>query len=183
MSKRSWGTAALKASPLRLAAGVMLAVFLAACSPDAPSAPQATQSLIPATATFTPSPVPPTFTPSSGLTAPGDLAPTPPAQPDSNAGADLLAEDQVAAELAALAQRRIAQERNVPVSRIEIVAVQAFAWPDTSLGCPQDGQVYTPLLVDGYRIVLALGDEEFIFHTDFDRAIPCAAEDERLPES
>jgi hypothetical protein len=95
----------------------------------------------------------------------------------------LLAEDQVAAELAALAQRRIAQERNVPVSRIEIVAVQAFAWPDTSLGCPQDGQVYTPLLVDGYRIVLALGDEEFIFHTDFDRAIPCAAEDERLPES
>jgi hypothetical protein len=39
------------------------------------------------------------------------------------------------------------------------------------------------LNVDGYRIVLSAGDNEYLFHTDFDRALPCDAKNEQLPET
>jgi hypothetical protein len=182
MSKLNWATAGTKAKAIGCGLWILGASLIASCTPEAISSPEPTQLLIPATATFTPSPVPPTFTPSSELSAPGELV-TPPAVTTPAADSDLLAEDQIAAELAALVQRRIAQEQGVSVNRVEIVSVEAFVWGDTSLGCPLAGQTYAPVQVDGYRIVLALGDDEFIFHTDADRAIPCAPELERLPES
>lgn len=95
---------------------------------------------------------------------------------------DVLVEvDPVAAELVALAQRRVSQERDVPASRVRVVEVSPYTWTDSSLGCPLDGEDYTAVEIDGYRIVLAVGDREFIFHTDFDRLIPCDSDDELLP--
>jgi len=61
--------------------------------------------------------------------------------------------------------------------------VEAYVWQDTSLGCPEPGQTYAPVAVDGYRIVLEVRDTQVIFHTDFDRAIPCDPDLEQLPES
>jgi hypothetical protein len=139
--------------------------------------------LIPATATPLPSAVPPTFTPSSDLSAPRDLtAPTPP--PAASSGiTNEIEDDPVAGELAALAQRRIADQQGIPVSRVEVVEIKAFIWTNTSLGCPLPDQVYTPVTVDGYRIVLEAADEQYIFHTDFDRVIPCDPSLEQLPDS
>jgi len=101
----------------------------------------------------------------------------------ASASPDDLGEDQVATELAALAQRRIAQEQDVPINQVEIVSIEAYVWQDTSLGCPEPGQTYAPVAVDGYRIVLEVRDTQVIFHTDFDRAIPCDPDLEQLPES
>jgi hypothetical protein len=89
--------------------------------------------------------------------------------------------DPVAAELVALAQRRLAQELDVPTRRVRVVEVTPRTWDDSSLGCPVEGQDYSSVQIDGYRIVLAVGDDEYIFHTDFDRLMPCDLGSATLP--
>jgi hypothetical protein len=169
---------------------LILAVSLTACAPTASNAPEPTLTLIPAPETATPSPVPPTQTPLP-LPAPGDLAASAtPATPEVEATAELsasldefLATDPIAAELVALAQRLVADQLDLPARRVRVIDVQPVTWDDTSLGCPSPDQTYEPAAVDGYRIVLTTGDEFHVYHTDFDRVIPCTAEGERLSDS
>lgn len=91
--------------------------------------------------------------------------------------------DPVASELVALAQRRMAQELDVPPSRVQVMEVAPYTWLDSSLGCPVAGEEYSNVQIDGYRIVLAVGDDEYIFHTDFDRLTPCDEDREDLPSA
>lgn len=187
MWKRNWVAAKPTTESTLILGLVPLVVFIvAACGADATPFADPTQILIPSTATFTPSPVPPSNTPLAALAAAGEVvsgtleaATTPSVQQTG----DLLAVDPVAAELTALAQRRVAQDLDLPLVRVRVVDVAAYVWTDTSLGCPIPGEAYTTLAVDGYRIVLTVGDNEYIFHTDFDRAIPCDAANEQLPDA
>jgi hypothetical protein len=97
---------------------------------------------------------------------------------------DLLLEtDPVAVGLVSLAQRRLSAELDLPTRRIQVVDIRAYEWTDSSLGCPLPGQTYTPVLIEGYRIVMSAGDVEYIFHSDSDQLIACDAENERLPEA
>jgi hypothetical protein len=89
--------------------------------------------------------------------------------------------DPVAAGTVALAQRRLAVQLDLPQSRIRVVDVMPVTWTDSSLGCPQPGQQYAPILIEGYRILLAAGDEEYIFHSDSTQVLACSAANERLP--
>lgn len=154
-------------------------VGMAACSPGEAITPPPTLTLIPATLTFTPPPAPPTPT-REALPGPDDVA---------TAASDALTPDEtpeldpVAGELVRLAMRRLGDELDLPTRRMRVVEVRPIQWTDTSLGCPQVGQNYTPLLIDGYRIVVAAGDGEYIFHSDFDRVLPCDPDDEQLPEA
>jgi hypothetical protein len=169
-TERGWRFGAL------LCLAAVLALVAAACNPAAVPTALPTQTLVVPTVTWTPLPV--TETPSpTPLLRPVDLeTPTP------DAAATPTVSDPVAAELVALAQRRLAQDLGLPAQRVRLVEVTAVIWPDTSLGCPEPGETYAQGTFDGYRIVLSASDQEYIFHTDFDRAIPCTAEDERLPE-
>lgn len=162
-------------------AELLIALALAGCS-SAASTPVPTLTLIPSTATPTATPQGPTATPQS-LTFPEDLAPTRPAttQAQSAPGLSLVDVDPVAADLAALAQRLLAEQLDLPVRRVEVIDVQAAVWPDTSLGCPQPDQAYAQVLINGYRIVVEAAGEQTIFHTDFDRALRCSPGDEQLP--
>jgi hypothetical protein len=163
---------------------VLCVLALAACNGEATPFVESTQVLIPSTATFTPSPVPPTATLDAALSAPEDI--TAVAPPDVTIAPEtdnVLNVDPVAAELASLAQRRVAEDLGLPVRRVRVVEVQSYTWTDTSLGCPVAGETYTAIAVDGYRIALSAGDNEYIFHTDFDRALPCDAANEQLPET
>ncbi len=169
-----------------LAAILVCSVFAAACTSTDTPTPEPTQVLIPATDTAIPSSLPPTDTPAPTLPHADDLnSPTPtnstiPASTDE-ADASPIVDDPVAAELVGLAKRRVAQELNLPTRRIQLVEVKFYTWADNSLGCPLPGQSYTQITVDGYRIVLAVDDKHYIFHTDFDRVMPCNAADEKLP--
>jgi hypothetical protein len=170
----------------RLVGAVAFAAVVSACAADATPVAQPTQILIPSTVTFTPSPVPPTNTPQTALAAPDEVtvATLPPASTAPPSASDnLLNVDPVAAELATLAQRRIAEDLGLPVRRVRVVEIEAYTWSDTSLGCPLPGETYAAVTVDGYRILLAAGDNEYIYHTDFDRALPCDADNEQLPEA
>jgi hypothetical protein len=170
-----------KVKRLVIAITGVIAFVASACATDATPFVQPTQTLIPATATYTPSPLPST-TVQPTQPAPGDLVGTPVDVQSTVSGEDnLLDVDPVASELAALAQRRIADELGLPTRRVRILEVASYVWPDTSLGCPIPGETYTEQTVDGYRIVLAAGDNEYIFHTDFDRAVPCDPANEQLP--
>lgn len=163
--------------PLALA----LAALLAGCA-NSPTAVAPTLTLIPPTLTLTPTRAAPTAT-RPPLTSPQDLAATRavPTQTQGAPGASLLDVDPVAAELAALAQRLLAEQLDLPVRRVRIVDVQAVVWPDASLGCPQPDQMYAQVLVNGYRIVVEAAGEQVIYHTDFDRALRCSADNEVLP--
>jgi hypothetical protein len=62
-----------------------------------------------------------------------------------------------------------AERSGLPQSELEVVQASAVTWNDGSLGCPEPGMMYTMALVDGYRVVVAAGDEELNYHTDRSR--------------
>jgi hypothetical protein len=97
-------------------------------------------------------------------------------------GSLLLNTDPVAAEMVALAQRRLADQLELPSRRIQVVDAAPYTWSDSSLGCPQPGVNYPPISIDGYRIVLEAADQQYIFHTDSTQLIACPAENEQLPD-
>ncbi len=93
----------------------------------------------------------------------------------------LLAVDPVAQELVALAQRQVARTQDLPVRRVRVVSAAPYLWPDTGLGCPLPDTAYTAAQIPGYRIVVAAGEVEYLFHTDSERLFPCDPAREVLP--
>ncbi|MFN8527252.1 MAG: hypothetical protein U0670_01415 [Anaerolineae bacterium] len=89
--------------------------------------------------------------------------------------------DPVATELVMIAQRLVADQTGLPTRRIRVVSVQDLTWRDSSLGCPAPDQAVAQVETPGYRIVVAAGDAEYLFHTDVDRVIPCDPANEVLP--
>ncbi|MDK3161731.1 hypothetical protein FBR02_01280 [Anaerolineae bacterium CFX9] len=164
----------------------LIAGVSAACS-DAQQSPTArpTLTLIPATATPTHTPLPPTpepdLTPTAELLLASTLTvPTPTSAAAGVSG--LAATDPIAAELVLIAQRVVASDLDLPVRRVRLVTVEPYQWTDSSLGCPLPDTVYVPVISDGYRIVLEVGETRYYFHTDFDRVLPCPEGSERLPD-
>jgi hypothetical protein len=154
--------------------------ILSGCTTEATPIPAPTQPL--ATLAPSPTPLPPTatFTPNAALIDPLTLGQPTATAPDFSP-TESWQQDPVAGQLVELAQRRVATTLDIPTIRVRVVDVRVFTWEDTSLGCPQAGESYTPVQADGYRIVLNAVDQDYIFHTDFDRVIPCDAKDEALP--
>jgi hypothetical protein len=59
-----------------------------------------------------------------------------------------------------------ADELGLAPGEITLVSIKPVNWPDTALGCPEDGGVYAAVVTPGYRIVLAGGDTTITYHTD-----------------
>jgi hypothetical protein len=71
---------------------------------------------------------------------------------------------------------------------IRLVSVEAVEWPDTSLGCPQPGMIYAPVVTPGFRVVLAAAGQEYEYHTNLGSdVLPCqtdeAGEGAAIPKS
>lgn len=90
--------------------------------------------------------------------------------------------DPVALEMVLLAQQRVAQTLDLSTRRIQLVDVMSYTWPDTSLGCPLPEQAYTTREINGYRVIVLAGEDQYAFHTDSERIVPCEAGREVLPE-
>lgn len=56
------------------------------------------------------------------------------------------------------------EETGIDRSEIEVVLAEAVTWSDGSLGCPEEGMVYTQALVPGYRVILDIAGDELAFH-------------------
>ncbi|MCC6300874.1 MAG: hypothetical protein IT314_16430 [Anaerolineales bacterium] len=63
--------------------------------------------------------------------------------------------------------------------QIEVVAAQKITWPNSALGCPAPGKVYTQGTVPGYRITIKANGQEYIYHTDLNGGfVLCPGNDE-----
>jgi hypothetical protein len=95
----------------------------------------------------------------------------------------LLAVDPVAADMLALVQRQLAQQLDLSTRRVQFISIDSYTWQSTALGCPRPEQTYTPAEINGYRIVVEVANDDYIYHTDAVRAIPCNRTLEQLPPS
>lgn len=60
---------------------------------------------------------------------------------------------------------------------VELVEARPVTWGDGSLGCPEEGMMYTQALVDGYYIRLRAGEMTAHYHAGRDgRPMHCPAE-------
>lgn len=167
---------------------VFLLVFIAAAcaSSGATDTVVPTLTLIAATDVPTATPIPPSATPAN-LPGPQDVlrpteTPASSGASDDLTGEALIADDPVAAELVGIAQRLVSEQTDLPTRRIFLADVRAAVWTDSTLNCPQPNSEVVLVQSDGYRIVMQAGDQEFLFHTDFDRVIACDPANEQLPE-
>jgi len=118
----------------------------------------------------------------AGYPAPGTAFPTQPPPPaeayplptEGVPPAPTVAVSGPAEALVAQAIADLALRATVDPATIQVLDVAEQSWPDASLGCPQEGQLYAQVLTDGYRIVLEAGGQRYAYHTDRDKAVYCA---------
>lgn len=70
----------------------------------------------------------------------------------------------------------LAARLEVDEGEVAVIAVEAVTWRDGSLGCAEPGTMYTQALVEGHRITLTVGGEEYEYH-DGGRRGPFLCED------
>ncbi|HEY7031771.1 MAG TPA: hypothetical protein VH482_10605 [Thermomicrobiales bacterium] len=59
-----------------------------------------------------------------------------------------------------------ASRLGVPADQLQVVSIESWEWPDTSLGCPQEGQFYAQVITPGYLIVVTGAGQRLEYHTD-----------------
>jgi hypothetical protein len=71
-------------------------------------------------------------------------------------------------EPAAIAAARIklADDLDVNPNQLQLIDYEAAYWPDSCLGLPMPGQVCTPVVIFGYRIIWQLNGNVYEAHTD-----------------
>ena len=67
---------------------------------------------------------------------------------------------------AVAAQDALATAQQVATDGIEVVAVEAVEWPDACLGLAGPEEMCAQVITPGYRVTLAIGEQQFVFHTD-----------------
>ncbi len=58
----------------------------------------------------------------------------------------------------------LTERSSVSIDKISVIQAQEIIWPDGSLGCPQPGMMYTQAIVDGYRVILQVGEKQYDYH-------------------
>lgn len=69
----------------------------------------------------------------------------------------------------------LAAQINLPADTLKLVNTEQTEWGDGSLGCPQEGMMYTQALVPGFKLTYNDGSRNYDVHTDANgqRAIWC----------
>ena len=57
---------------------------------------------------------------------------------------------------------------NLPVEQIALISTEAVTWPDGCLGVKRDEMMCTQALVEGFKITLEVGGNQYEMHTDQD---------------
>lgn len=62
----------------------------------------------------------------------------------------------------------LAQRRSISPDEITLLEATSVDWPDASLGCPQEGMMYSQVVTPGYLIVLEHAGNKFEYHAGKD---------------
>ncbi len=73
---------------------------------------------------------------------------------------------EVPPQLLAIFQDDLARRALVKPDAITVVSATEQQWPDGAMGCPQPGQMYTQMIVPGYRVVLQASGNRYAYHSD-----------------
>lgn len=65
-----------------------------------------------------------------------------------------------------LALEAAAERLGVSVDELTIDMVEPRDWPDTSLGCPKEGQFYAQVITPGYLVLVSANDRHVEYHTN-----------------
>jgi hypothetical protein len=168
-----------------LATGMILAIGLTACAtvpapatgapgqpgrePVAPSSTpdsngNADVNANPVDSEIQPSPTAPGGTDSTNLTpatTPDSVFTLPPLVPTSEPPVI----GEIPADLMAKLTDDVQKRAGVAPESIVTLRAEAVTWNDGSLGCPQPGMFYTQALVDGYWVILQVGDVVYDYRT------------------
>jgi hypothetical protein len=71
---------------------------------------------------------------------------------------------EVPSELLDSILKDLSQRTGVAVDKIKVIQAQSIVWNDGALGCPQPGVRYTMALVNGYRVILEVEDQQYDYH-------------------
>ena len=148
---------------------VLLTLAVTACGANTDSIPDGGRETPSTEPTAGASPLSPRATPSPEISQQAESPVATPAQGSEGP-----------AEAVEAAKARLVSELDIPTEEIEVVSVESVEWSDTSLGCPEPGQLYAQVITPGYRIKLRAGDRVHEVHTD--RSGRAAVLCERKPE-
>ena len=73
----------------------------------------------------------------------------------------------------ALAKTTLTREVGAGAENAVLVSITDAVWRDSSLGCPQRGNVYTQVMTSGYRVTLSLRGTPYVVHVGQGRAVVC----------
>jgi len=85
--------------------------------------------------------------------------------PTATTGASPVVPPESAAAVGA-AMADAANHLGASADALRLEQVQAREWSDSSLGCPQPGQLYSQVITPGYLIVITSGSRQLKYHTD-----------------
>lgn len=98
-------------------------------------------------------------------------------------GEILIAVDPLASETFRVVQNLLATDLDLSTRSVQLIEMLPVTWTDTSLGCPQADQTYTDAEIPGYYVVVSVGEEQYIYHSDSITVYPCSADQSTLPEN
>ncbi len=67
-------------------------------------------------------------------------------------------------EVVTKAVEDLANRLQIPAEEIEVRSFEAVTWPDSSLGCPEEGMMYAQVLTEGSKVDLAVEDHIYSYH-------------------
>jgi hypothetical protein len=93
-------------------------------------------------------------------------SPPAPQRAPSTGAAVTEGEGEVPAQLLAIFQDDLARRALVKPETITVISATEQQWSDGAMGCPQPGQMYTQMLVPGYRVIMQAAGDRYAYHAD-----------------
>jgi hypothetical protein len=78
--------------------------------------------------------------------------------------------DPALEELIEQAKEDLTKRLSVSADQIAVLEAETVVWPDSSLGCPQPGMMYTQVQRDGARVLLGAGGKVYHYHSGGSRS-------------
>lgn len=77
------------------------------------------------------------------------------------------------------AKADLAERLGVLPEDVSVVQVRQVDWPDTALGCPEEGMAYSQVIVPGLQVLLQVAGRVFDYHAGSDGQAFLCPSDER----
>ena len=90
----------------------------------------------------------------------------PPMRAPGEEAAPVQGSGEVPPQVLAIFQDDLARRALVKHEAIAVVSATEQQWSDGAMGCPQPGQMYTQMIVPGYRVVLQASGNRYAYHSD-----------------